>query len=884
MDALKFLKASRELLEAKATDDNAKAREDAERAGGVEVRGRGKYYDKNNEFVGTVAKGKFIPKSQQDKPLKPRMAAGYTKSEPNIPEINRNRDDERSSVRDKLKQSKAEAEPEQDIPSVADQYAKVIPGGPDEKVFQSGDIEQIAKMMERGKPVTAKQHARYMVQAQRQLNLYNQQQAEMAAQAEAEAAAEAEQEIKDDEALAKEMGTPEGELKDPSEFKTLNQELEDAGKNVDGSLMQGDVDIATEESIGNVEVMANTDVEDQRFDKGRQSQKEFLDYYSQDSENREGLNTLNSVAKSRDKVDQMMEAVDNGDYLEEVEITKGNKKSVSELLLDAGIDVNDQAQIDCFKNAYKEVNNFIDGKGRFKTSESSELTGSNLGYYEAKHIEKRNDLKTLDPAGVQTKAYNLRNDAESNMQCVTPTITDAVYNLMPTAARTQLAKSGAPGEKNHYDPTKKNRKGTSNPIRGSAALHMWTMQDGKDAYAAAGRRRSPGEFQVEHVVPLKSGGKDEIENFTMLLKRVNEPRADLDFDKFLTQAKNKAADIDADLSNPKTRAKFEKKYRSSRYNDNFAPIMGGSVSGLVSDDVMNTVNKALEDNLSEKAAANLKVKPEDFKKYQQEVQGFLDKNGLGADDEVVDMTSNQINGVFDIMAENLGIDKSKMMEYMGRNTLNNYDVGGRTVINKETGELERGRSGTQSSSGNLTTMQNSIIADDSFEPEQKKEMLKTINDNHQEFKKARNTYIDNPNDPQAFEDYVGSMLNNIGYLTGDGDSPLSSDRKYDTRLTPSEKNTLDDDVLKGIIGMTTTDKGSLEKDKDVFSPGRQKKITPKAKEHVKALRKKMIDAYSRTSGLTPEQIENPDSLKAGDKKKLTTLTNALENFDAGLGL
>jgi hypothetical protein len=297
---------------------------------------------------------------------------------------------------------------------------------------------------------------------------------------------------------------------------------------------------------------------------------------------------------------------------------------------------------------------------------------------------------------------------------------------------------------------------------------------------------------------------------------------------------------------------------------------------------MNTVNQALQDNLGEKAAANLKVKPEDFKKYQQEVQGFLDKNGLDGNTEVKDMTADQMNGIFDIMTENLGVEKSKMMEYMGRQIFNNYDVGARTVI--KDGELERGRSGTQSSSGNLTTMQNSIMADDSLDPEEKKKIQQQINDNHQQFKKARNTYIDNPNDPQAFEDYVGSIVDNIGYLTGDGDSPLSPDRKYDTRLTPSEKNTLDDDVLKGIIGMTTTDKSSLAKDKDVFSPGRQKKMTPKAKEHVKTLRKKMIDAYSRTSGLTPEQIENPDSLKAADKKKLLTLTNALENFDAGLGL
>jgi len=800
------------------------------------------------------------------------MAAGYDRNEKDIPVDARDQPKGLSDFR------KDAPRPEQ-VPSVADQNSRNTPGGPDAATLASGDLNAIAKKNSRGRgPVmSANRKNQVARQSAQQRDQYNQEQ-------EIEAQAAADQQAKDDEARRQEMGTPEGPLKDPSEFKSLNTALEDAGQNFDGSLRQGDVDIASEESIARVEEIANTDVEDQRFDKGRQSQKEFLDYYSNDSENRKGLDTLNSIAKTDEKVEQLMDAINNGDFLQEINITQKDKRSVSQILLDAGIDVNDQAQLDCFKNAHKEINNFVDSKGRFKTSESSELTGSNLGHYEARHIEKRKDLPDLDAAGVQTKAFNLRNDAESNMQCVTPTITDAVYNLLPTPARSQLAKSGAPGEKSHYDPTKKNRKGTANPIRGSAALHMWVIQDGRDAYAAAGRRRSPGEFQVEHVVPLKSGGKDEIENFTMLLRRVNEPRADLSFEKFLAQAVTKAADLLADLSNPITRAKFEKKYRSSRYNDKLASIVGGSVQSIIGDDLMKNVNQDLDDNLSEKAASKLKIKPEEFKKYQQEVQGFLDKNGLDSDTNIKDMTANQMNSIFDIMTENLGVDKTKMMEYMGRRVINNRDVGARTVIDKETGELQRGRSGTQSSSGNLTTMQNSIIADDSFDPMKKKEILQRVNDNHQEFKKARNNYIDNPNDPQAFEDYLGSVLNNVSYLQGDGDSPLSPDRKYDTRLTPSKKNTLDDDVLKGIIGMMTVDKGSIEKDKDVFSPGRQTAMTPQAKKYAKALRKKMIDAYSRTSGLTPEQIENPDSLKASERKKLTTLTNALENIDRGLAL
>ena len=863
MDVFKYLKASRELLEAQKKSD---ASIEAERLG-YEFSSGDVWKDprtgKKYKFEG----GRFVDYDFPD-----RMAAGYDRNEKDIPVDARDQPKGLSDFR------KDAPRPEQ-VPSVADQNSRNTPGGPDAATLASGDLNAIAKKNSRGRgPVmSANRKNQVARQSAQQRDQYNQEQ-------EIEAQAAADQQAKDDEARRQEMGTPEGPLKDPSEFKSLNTALEDAGQNFDGSLRQGDVDIASEESIARVEEIANTDVEDQRFDKGRQSQKEFLDYYSNDSENRKGLDTLNSIAKTDEKVEQLMDAINNGDFLQEINITQKDKRSVSQILLDAGIDVNDQAQLDCFKNAHKEINNFVDSKGRFKTSESSELTGSNLGHYEARHIEKRKDLPDLDAAGVQTKAFNLRNDAESNMQCVTPTITDAVYNLLPTPARSQLAKSGAPGEKSHYDPTKKNRKGTANPIRGSAALHMWVIQDGRDAYAAAGRRRSPGEFQVEHVVPLKSGGKDEIENFTMLLRRVNEPRADLSFEKFLAQAVTKAADLLADLSNPITRAKFEKKYRSSRYNDKLASIVGGSVQSIIGDDLMKNVNQDLDDNLSEKAASKLKIKPEEFKKYQQEVQGFLDKNGLDSDTNIKDMTANQMNSIFDIMTENLGVDKTKMMEYMGRRVINNRDVGARTVIDKETGELQRGRSGTQSSSGNLTTMQNSIIADDSFDPMKKKEILQRVNDNHQEFKKARNNYIDNPNDPQAFEDYLGSVLNNVSYLQGDGDSPLSPDRKYDTRLTPSKKNTLDDDVLKGIIGMMTVDKGSIEKDKDVFSPGRQTAMTPQAKKYAKALRKKMIDAYSRISGLTPEQIENPDSLKASERNKLTTLTNALENIDRGLAL
>ena len=63
-DVFKYLKASRELLEAKAVDNNAKAREEAERLGGIPIPGSyGKYKDKNGKAAYLVwFNTSFLPK------------------------------------------------------------------------------------------------------------------------------------------------------------------------------------------------------------------------------------------------------------------------------------------------------------------------------------------------------------------------------------------------------------------------------------------------------------------------------------------------------------------------------------------------------------------------------------------------------------------------------------------------------------------------------------------------------------------------------------------------------------------------------------------------------------------------------------------------------
>jgi len=782
-----------------------------------------------------------------------------------------------------LSQFKKETEPQQPQqepePSVADQNSRNVPGGPNDAALSSGDKMTVKKMLSRGREQSQSPERKKQIDQQADDMIAQYDAEKEAEEIEAQLQADAEEQERQ-----KEMGTPEGPLKDPSEFKTINQALQETGENFDGSQSDGDVDRSTEQSIQRVSDISNTDVNDPRFDKGRQSQKRFLEHYSQDSEYRSGLDTLSkSIARSTDrtKVNEMMDAIDSGDYLRQIQLTKNNSKSVSELLLDAGIDVNDEQQIKQFKNAYDEINSFIGDDGYFKRGEAHELVGSNLGYFEAQHIAEREDLKNLDVPGIQTKAFNTASEMESPLAENDPVITDAVYSLLPTPARDFLSKSGSPGK--FYDPREKDSQGkSSNPIRGSAALHMWGMQDGRDAYALSGQRRSPGEFQVEHIQPLKAGGRDHIENFGMLLRRVNEPRADLPFEKFQEQAKRKKDSVDADLSSPKVRERLERSYRASSFNSELAPVMGGDIGTLIDPKIMNKVNSGLESKLGKESSASLKMSEEDYTNYQNKVNDFLQSQGLDSKSQLRDLDSNQLNGLFDIIGEGLGVDKVKLNEYMGRNLINNYNTGARSVIDKD-GNLVPGRGGTTPTSGNLLNMQNSIFSDDSLSPEEKKMAISGANSLFQDMKKTRNAYIENASNPQTYENYLSDVVKNIDYLTGEGDTPLKSGRKYDTRLTGNSKHNIDSDIGGGIMSLLSLDTASVSGGKDGFSPGFQKGgLTPQSKEHVKNLRKKLVSSYVNTSGFSEEEISNPDSLTKSKRKKIEPLLNALENIDRGL--
>jgi len=232
-DVFKYLKASRELLEAKAVDDNAKAREEAERLGGTLVPGTFGNYEKNGQYIGKIENGKFVPKKED---LATRMA--------NSPAGRAETEAEKKSL------GQFEKEADKRKPETKLSALPQIPDG----VSDAEYTDRLAKEFSGGREVSKDREEFNRKAAKTKL-------AQMR-QASDASVPEEEPETPEEEPKV----TEEPPEKKPEDFPTLDDKIEEInieeGKNFDGSLRQGDVDIATEESIAKVEEIASTDVED----------------------------------------------------------------------------------------------------------------------------------------------------------------------------------------------------------------------------------------------------------------------------------------------------------------------------------------------------------------------------------------------------------------------------------------------------------------------------------------------------------------------------------------------------------------------------------------------------------------------------------------------
>ena len=210
-DVFKYLKGSRDLLES-TTSERAAELGYVYRARGVwgDPRTGKRFRTDGTRFVeidDTVAEKK--PKAQEE----PKTLRDFRKDAPK-PES----------------KSKEELPPE--VPPIADQSARVVPGGPSEVTLNTGDLKQIERQLSRGRENVQSPSRKKSIKQQAQdiLNTYKKQKdAEEAAAAAAEQEAElAQQEI--DQQLAADAGPP---TKDASDFKTIDDVIEDESEDID---------------------------------------------------------------------------------------------------------------------------------------------------------------------------------------------------------------------------------------------------------------------------------------------------------------------------------------------------------------------------------------------------------------------------------------------------------------------------------------------------------------------------------------------------------------------------------------------------------------------------------------------------------------------------
>jgi len=675
--------------------------------------------------------------------------------------------------------------------------------------------------------------------------------------------------------ISKDIPGPNEPKEDTEVLKVKDDAYAESQINRDGSKKNGDFDQHTKQSVDRVNNIANTSVDDSRFDNGRKSQKEFLDHYSKPSEHSAGLVTLNKLTlKGGQKVNDLMDSVSNNKFNKKIKLTTKESKTVGEILTEAGLDIENEDEMKSFVNAYNILNSHINDNGTWKTGLSHELMGGSLDYFESQHIKERTDLEKASVSDIQVKAFNNRNDNNSSTQNITPKITDAVFNLLPTPARDSMNKSGSP--KTHYNPYEESGQGTANSLRGSAATHMWFMQNGTDGYSLSGRVRSPGEFQVEHIVPLKKGGTDDITNFCMLLKRTNEPRADMDLKDFHTQSKKRAAEVETDLNNPSVQKQYMDKKRGGIFNKTLESRISANLSDLSGDDFLSEFNTNLESSIGD-GAGPIKLSNREFKKYQKSMNDYLTANNIPDNTATKNLPPEQMNGVLNILSDSFGVNKNKMYQYMGRSVVNNYDVGSRFMIEKD-GKLVKGRGGTQPNVGTLMNLQNSIMADKFVDDVERMEAIEKSNKNHQGLKSSRNQFIENSGDPKAYEAYVSSLVETLTQFR-ESDNNYSKNQR-DLIGTSKSKQA---DITKAMESLLTIDNATVQSSKDVFSPGYQQfKLTAKTKKMFKQIRQQFIDDYVKLNIISEDDIKNFDSLTKGKQKKVQPLMNILENIDRGL--
>jgi hypothetical protein len=491
MDVFKYLKKADALLKEGAADD---AREM-----GLEYAGYSRWKDPKTGLVThkSVKQGGQTTLQKVDGPEQPQ------KQEPQQPDQPKGLSDFRKDA--------PRPEAQQQVPSVADQEAKVVPGGPDQQAFASGDTGTVAKMMARGREnvMSPTRKAQVSQQAQRAQKIYDAEQEALAAQAEADAAAELEGEI---QAQQKEIDAAVAD----------QEKLDKAPKPVSmKTALKNTKEEQVQEKTGEVDALLK---EEPTSDNIADLQDTMLEL-----RRLTGEQATDAVKKSEEKYAKYMDKVFKP--FEDLIKNMDKKKQNSFAALVA--------------NAHKFTGRSNKGAGL-----------NSLGQFDVEQLALGKDRMFEnydfdDKESVEKYVRSVRNNE------VTDELVDASFEILPKKLKQTWGKKGMAGKgelgKNHflgYDEDGEEMRGQGGVDRAKYVWRMYLEQGGVDAYT--GLPLNIDNIDLEHIRPASKaeGDLDEFKtrehekNWVLVNSNVNQAKSDLTMDEFFEKQVDPLAEKD----------------------------------------------------------------------------------------------------------------------------------------------------------------------------------------------------------------------------------------------------------------------------------------------------------------------------------------------------
>lgn len=528
---------------------------------------------------------------------------------------------------------------------------------------------------------------------------------------------------KEKEAAAQQQQTQEKNKPEPkpkAKEKTsapesgVKQEKQSTATNVDKYAL----DIVSEEDTKRVADLSARGSQDPMFESGQIAIKEIDKHYSGASPAQELFD------KFPQNIRAISDAIKEGNLDAKVKM-KGGKEvmTVRDIALQSGVKEQELKSLSSF---IELLDSQTEPSGTWSTSATYSLSPG-LDFASAKMIEQRSDLANSETTvqDIRTKSYSLGalNEDSKAWASLSPAAIDLAFELRTSKQRELLKKSGTPDY--FYDPTAPNQKGKANSVRGRMALFMYARQGGRDCYATGGNIKPIGDFQVEHIKDMSSGGKDHKDNFALSVKYVNEARGSMSLPDLQNLGERKAKEVDKNLANPD--GKFLQARLGALQKRGIHDALSATASPL-----KGKVSDLTSPAFFELITSNQGKLPEDLKTTQEDFDAFVEEinSNFEGSMKITSLSSAKLDALVSSVG-NLGANPTKVTDYLGRIVFNNYHDGSRGT-----------RGGTNESPAGLTSLENRALGKpDTISEDRYEQHSQMISASHAAIRNARERLI-----------------------------------------------------------------------------------------------------------------------------------------------